>query len=295
MSTGKPAPTSRFVTSQRLRLHVTDWGNPDAPPLLLVHGGRDHGRSWDWVAQALRPDFHVLAPDLRGHGESDWAVGSSYGIAELVHDLDRLVRQEGLAPVTIVAHSLGGAASLLYAGLFPEAVRRMVVVEGTWQLDPAFTTRSRKPVEERMRGWMDQLRELETRQPRAYRTLDEAVERMQRENPHLSPEQARHLTEHGVRRREDGTYTWKFDHHIRAIAPNRFADEEVASLWSRIACPVLLVHGGASAHGDPAALGLLAHFQDARAVTIEGAGHWPHHDRLEEFLTVVRPFLGEAP
>src|SRR5258708_24471217 len=46
------------------------WGNPDAPPLLLIHGGRDHCRCWDWVAEDLRGDYRVLAPDLRGHGDS---------------------------------------------------------------------------------------------------------------------------------------------------------------------------------------------------------------------------------
>ena len=67
-------PTSHFYVSQRLRLHYVDWGNETAPPLLLVHGGRDHCRNWDWVAQRLRDRYHVIAPDLRGHGDSAWAV-----------------------------------------------------------------------------------------------------------------------------------------------------------------------------------------------------------------------------
>ncbi|MGA3002432.1 MAG: alpha/beta fold hydrolase, partial [Acetobacteraceae bacterium] len=66
-------PTSRIYFSQRLRLHYVDWGNPDAPPLLLVHGGRDHCRNWDWVATALQDEYHVIAPDLRGHGDSQWS------------------------------------------------------------------------------------------------------------------------------------------------------------------------------------------------------------------------------
>ena len=68
-------PTSRFYYSQGLRLHYVDWGNPEAPPLLLVHGGRDHCRNWDWVARELSRDYHVIAPDLRGHGDSQWMVG----------------------------------------------------------------------------------------------------------------------------------------------------------------------------------------------------------------------------
>ena len=77
-------PTSQVYFSQRLRLHYVDWGNPSAPPLLLIHGGRDHCRSWDWVAEVLRDQYHVIALDLRGHGDSGWATGSSYPLAEFV-------------------------------------------------------------------------------------------------------------------------------------------------------------------------------------------------------------------
>ena len=62
-------PTSRVFFSQRLRLHYVDWGNPSAPPLVLLHGGRDHCRNWDWVAERLRSEWHIIAPDLRGHGD----------------------------------------------------------------------------------------------------------------------------------------------------------------------------------------------------------------------------------
>ena len=68
-------PTSHTYFSQRLRLHYTDWGNPDAPPMILIHGGRDHCRNWDWVAEHFRHDYHIIAPDLRGHGDSEWMIG----------------------------------------------------------------------------------------------------------------------------------------------------------------------------------------------------------------------------
>ena len=85
-------PESRFHTSQGLRLHYADWGNETAPPLILIHGGRDHCRSWDAMARALQPHFHVVAPDLRGHGESDWMTGGSYALIEHVYDLKRLIQ-----------------------------------------------------------------------------------------------------------------------------------------------------------------------------------------------------------
>jgi pimeloyl-ACP methyl ester carboxylesterase len=92
MDTATDAPQSCYYHSQGLRLHYTDWGNPTAPPLLLVHGGLDHSRSWDHLARALRRNFHVVAPDLRGHGESEWATGTSYSLADHVYDLRGLVQ-----------------------------------------------------------------------------------------------------------------------------------------------------------------------------------------------------------
>jgi len=84
-------PASRSYFSQRLRLHYVDWGNTEAPPLVLVHGGRDHCRNWDWVARALSKDWHVIAPDLRGHGDSEWVADGNYTMAAYVYDLAQLI------------------------------------------------------------------------------------------------------------------------------------------------------------------------------------------------------------
>jgi pimeloyl-ACP methyl ester carboxylesterase len=130
MDVATDAPQSRYYHSQGLRLHFTDWGNPQGPPLLLVHGGLDHSRSWDHLARALRRNFHVVAPDLRGHGDSEWATGSSYSLADHVYDLTGLVKAAGFENVSIVGHSMGGMVSLAYAGVFPEKVSRLVVLDG---------------------------------------------------------------------------------------------------------------------------------------------------------------------
>ena len=101
-------PTSQSFISQRLRLNYVDWGNPDAPPLILVHGGRDHCRNWDWVAEDLRRDYHIIAPDLRGHGDSAWSTSGDYSLNAFVYDLAR-----GLgAP--------GGTANVVAPGFVPD-------------------------------------------------------------------------------------------------------------------------------------------------------------------------------
>src|SRR5207244_9282227 len=119
---------SHYFYSQRLKLHYVDWGNADKPPLLLVHGGRDHCRSWDWAAADLRRDFHVIAPDLRGHGDSAWAVGSAYSMIDYVLDVAALLKALDLFPITVIAHSLGASVALQYAGVYPEDVARLVAI-----------------------------------------------------------------------------------------------------------------------------------------------------------------------
>lgn len=286
-------PTSHTYYSQRLRLHYLDWGNAAAPPLLLLHGSRDHAHSWDWTARRLRDRYHVIAPDFRGHGDSQWALGASYSPAEYVCDIAQLVDQQRLAPVRIVAHSLGGIVSLRFAGAYPELVEKLVVVDGTGDIAMnAMNAGGRPPAPERLRAWVDNQRSFASRHPRRYATLEEALERLHGANPHLSAEQARHLTIHGVNQNEDGTYSWKFDNYANAGFQLDLPLEEVTALWRNITCPVLFMTGVESWHVaslDEEAL--LANFRDARHVFVDGAGHWVHHDQLDRFIELVEEFL----
>jgi pimeloyl-ACP methyl ester carboxylesterase len=286
-------PTSSFYVSQRLRLHFVDWGNEQAPPLVLIHGGRDHARSWDAIARALRRDFHVLVPDLRGHGDSAHAVGGNYTMAELVLDVAQLLDALQVSPVAMVGHSLGGAVALQYAGTYPERIRKLVAIEG---LGPAPQMRERMlavPAHERLRTWIEQMRALAGRVPRRYASIDDAVKRMREENAHLSPDLALHLTRHGVARNEDGSFSWKFDNAIRSPSPSRPDFDGLEALWANIACPVLLVRGTESWASDPEQDGRIRAFRAARLENVEGAGHWVHHDRPERFLEKLETFLAE--
>jgi pimeloyl-ACP methyl ester carboxylesterase len=282
-------PTSHYFYSQRLKLHYVDWGNPDRPPLLLLHGGRDHCRSWDWVAADLRRSFHIFAPDLRGHGDSAWAVGSTYSMIDYVLDVAALLKTLDRFPIAIIAHSLGASVALQYAGIYPDRVSRLVAIEGLGP-PPGFS----KPTSAaaRMLQWVREMQALARRNPRPYATLEDAVSRMQAANPHLSAEQARHLTVSGVIRHEDGTYSWKFDNFVRAVSPYLFNLDDAREIWGHITCPVLLVRGRESWAPDPEADGRARAFRDARVMNLDGAGHWVHHDRLDVFLRGVRGFLG---
>ena len=284
-------PTSQSFISQRLRLNYVDWGNPDAPPLVLVHGGRDHCRNWDWVAEDLRRDYHIIAPDLRGHGDSAWSTSGDYSMNAFVYDLAQLIHQQRLAPCRIVAHSLGGSISLRYAGVYPESVSKLVAIEGLGPSPAQLAERAVRGPVERMRSWVADTRKLAARIPRRYATLEDAFHRMQAENSHLTEEQARYLTLHGAMQNEDGTYSWKFDNYVRSFSPADFTGEEMQELWGNISCPILFVNGKESWASNPETDGRMQYFKDARVVEFESAGHWVHHDRLEAFLETVRAFL----
>jgi pimeloyl-ACP methyl ester carboxylesterase len=285
-------PTSHTYFSQRLRLHYVDWGNESAPHLLLIHGGRDHCRNWDWVAERMAGRYHIIAPDLRGHGDSAWAEGANYSEINYICDIAQLVLQKKMMPVTIIAHSLGGSIALLYSGLFPETVKKVVVIEGLGP-SPQMLERMREaPIEQRVRTWITTRREAAGRVPRKYATLEEAVARMKEENKRLSDEQALHLTTQGAVQNEDGTFSWKFDNYVRlGGGPGGLSIEDQRHIWSCIDCPVLLMRGTQSWASDPVIDGRIKHFRNAQLVNVDGAGHWVHHDRLDEFMRHVDLFL----
>ncbi len=284
-------PISNSFISQRLRLNYVDWGNPDAPPLILQHGGRDHCRSWDWVADELRHDWHVIAPDLRGHGDSAWSPEGNYETTAFVYDLAQLIHQLDLAPVTIVAHSLGGNISTRYTGLYPENVRKLVLIEGLGVSPAIQAERDALGVPQRFRNWIDDKRNAAGRIPKRYPSLEAALDRMKAENTYLTDAQARHLTIHGISRNEDGTWTWKFDNYLNVWGALDVPPEELYKIWGAITCPILMFYGADSFASNPVKDGRIQHFQNATVQEFEKAGHWLHHDQFDRFMTEVKAFL----
>jgi pimeloyl-ACP methyl ester carboxylesterase len=183
--------------------------------------------------------------------------------------------------------------SLHYTGLYPQNVRKLVAIEGLGPSPELEARLEAPPAFERYATWIKSQQEIARRHPRRYASLDEAAARMREENEFLSAEQAHHLTVHGVARNEDGTFSWKFDPYVRGFAPVRFRGEDIRSLWSRIACPTLLVRGAESWAGDPVRDGRMSAFRNARLVNVPRAGHWVHHDQLDVFLREVQTFLAE--
>jgi len=284
-------PTSQTFISQRLRLNYEDWGNENKPPLILVHGGRDHARSWDWTAEVLRDDYHVVAMDHRGHGDSDWVSDGNYRSNDMVYDLAQLIHQLNVGPVTIVSHSMGGNVALRYAGVFPDMVKKIVAIEGLG-LSPEHQAQMRSTrYPQRFAEWIKKKRSASGRIPRKYETIEAALARMIEENSYLTQEQARHLTVHGINRNEDGSYSWKFDPHLNVWGVEDIADEFIHEIWASITAPTLLLYGENSWASNPEKDGRIEHFQNAEVIQFENAGHWLHHDQFERFINVLRDFI----
>ncbi len=281
-------PISHYFYSHRLKLQFWDWGKEGKPTLLLVHGGMDHARNWDWVARSLREHFHVYALDLRGHGNSQQAPGAMYSLPEHVLDLSALADIINDFPIYLIGHSLGGAIAIHYTGIYPERVKKLVAIEG---LGLPLGKRLQRPASERLREWIEGVRKSEKLQGKSYPNLDTAIARMKEANPHLADDVAEHLTRHGTNWNSDGSLTWKFDNYVRNFPPIGAKREDLEEILGNIICPTLLFWGKESWMSNPEDDGLAQAIKNYQLVGVEKAGHWLHHDQLEIFLHETAKFL----
>lgn len=279
-------------SSQRLTLSYCEWGAANAPPLVLVHGGRDQKRSWDRVAGDLSKTYRVIAFDLRGHGQSDWVSDGDYGVMDHVFDLSNLVETLQLSRFTLVGHSLGGNIALRYAGLYPEQIEKLVSIEGLGPSPRMLEERQAQPVTDRLTQWIEQRRKISDRAPRVMENLAAAEARMKAAFTHLPVDLIRHLTETGVKQNADGTVSWAYDPAGMGRSPSDIPHDDFVHLWTKITCPTWLVYGANSWASNPAEDGRVAPFQNAEVSLLADAGHWLHHDQFEAFMTALHAFLG---
>jgi pimeloyl-ACP methyl ester carboxylesterase len=279
-------PRGRFVSANRLRHHLLEWGRGDGPLVLLLHGFLEHARAWDWVAPLLAvAGYRVVALDWRGHGDSDWVgKGGYYHFADYAADLAFLVRELG-GRAALVGHSMGASAALLYAGTEPERVSALVAVDA---LGPPDTSPDTAP--DRFAAWIGDLTRVGRRATNG-RSTTEAVRRLRERFPRFSPEVARHMAVHGTRKRA-GRQVWKFDPLHQTSTPQPYYVAQARAFWRRITCPVLYVEGGESMlRLDPADTAERLDLLRARRVTIAGSGHHPHLECPDAFARVVTDFL----
>lgn len=238
--------TGRFEPIRSLRLHVRCWGDaslatPERPPLVLTHGWMDMGASFQFVVDALQQlegaCRWVLAPDWRGFGLSQAPLGDSYWFPDYVADLDALLeRLWPQGPVDLLGHSMGGNVVMLYAGLRPQRVRRLVNLEGFGM--PA-TRPEQAP--RRLVQWLDELKTPQRLRP--YASLDEVAQRLMANDAQLTPDKAAWLAPHWGRPAAGGGFELQADPAHKGVNPVLYRVDEVLETWKLITAPLLWVEG----------------------------------------------------
>ena len=285
------APRHSFIDAQGLRIHCLEWGHSDGEPLILVHGYLDLADSWRAFVAALetgQPNLRVIAPDCRGHGDSGWiGAGGYYHFPDYVFDLDCVVRAHSLDSFTLIGHSMGGTISLLYAGTFPERVRKLVLIEG---IGPVGMTFSDAPL--KMEKWITELHERGRRHFREYTSLAAGASQLRQTNPRLSENTALEIARAAMKQNDRGKWIWKFDPLHRTTAPQPFYTAQALEFLRRLQCPVLLIDGEQSRQtrrtDKQERYEAIANHQ---RVTINGAGHMVHQDNPDQLADVVRDFI----
>ena len=286
------APRHTIVDSQGLPIHCLEWGDSAGEPLMLVHGYLDLAESWRAFVAALairQSNLWVIAPDCRGHGDSGWiGAGGYYHFSDYVFDLDCIVQAHRIDSFTLIGHSMGGTISLLYAGTFPERVKKLVLIEG---IGPVGMTFSDAPL--RMEKWISELHERGRRHFREYTSLAAGASQLRQTNPRLSENTALEIARAAMKQNDRGKWIWKFDPLHRTAAPQPFYTAQALEFLRRIQCPVLLIDGEESRQtrrtDKQERYDAIAHHQ---RITISRAGHMVHQDNPEQLADVVGDFIG---
>lgn len=285
-------PRDRTIDVRGLKIHYLEWGERAAEPLVLVHGFLDHAQSWQTFVAALEKKsskpMWIIAPDCRGHGDSGWVgAGGYYHFPDYLRDLECLLESLDVEKISLIGHSMGGTISFLYAGTFPEKVRKLVLVEGIGPIAMRFVD-----APPRMERWLAELKGLRQRKIVEYATLEEAAKRLRRKNPRLKPELALELARSGMKHIESGKWVWKFDPLHRTVAPQPFYSGQAVEFFRRIQCPVLIVDGAMSRQAPrPDVEERMSAIADRSHTEIEDAGHMIHHDNPEGLAQAVAAFL----
>jgi len=285
-------PVARRFSSQGLELHYLDWGNQNAPPLILVHGMWDHARSWDWVARALCKDWRIIVPDLRGHGDSGWSPDGAYLSPYYLMDFVDLVDSLGFEQCSIIAHSFGGNPAARFAALYPDRVLQLVLVDAMGPDKTVLAHWAQEGPLKRTREWIGKKRKNE-KASRYFESVKEVAARLQKNNQSLTLDKALHIATHGVSLHSQG-YSWKYDPDIGNFLPEEFAID-LSHYWQAITAPTLLCWGPKGWTTNPGTDGRAEFFRTVEIRIFEESGHWIHHDQTREFIAVLKDFLSLSP
>ena len=273
-------PADRFVDANGLRFHYLEWGDPANPSVLMLHGASQQGHSWDFISLPLSPDYHVLALDQRGHGDSDWAPDGDYSLDAMQGDLDAVIPALGLDGFHLMGHSMGGRNSFVWASRHPGTLRSLTIVD----TGPESVRRGRQRIQ--------RFREL----PDNLDTLEEFADRIQ-EYTGRTREQVLGALKYSIRQGADGKWTWKYDRLMRQSGreDNNWTPEQLWECYRRIDCPTLVTRGDRSDIFAAETMERMGReIADCSTITIANAGHLVQGDNPVDFLAAASAHLDRA-
>ena len=281
---------SEFHDIRGLRHHVRLWGDSGSPKLFLLHGWMDVSASFQFLVDAFKQDWLVIAPDWRGFGLSDW-TREGYWFQDYYADLDALLDiYSPDAPANVVGHSMGGNVACTYTGIRPQRVRRLISLEG-------FGAGRSKPemAPARYERWLNALKDPPAFRP--YASFEAVAERLRKNNPRLTEDKSHFLAQHWARQTENGEIVLRFDPRHKIVNPVMNQVDQLIACWRRITCPALWVMTNEIdmrnwRKDSPEQLNERKHaFRNLSEILLEDSGHMMHHDQPEKLAAIIETFL----
>lgn len=282
--------SKRIELETGLGYHYLEWDNAASTrTLVLLHGFLDFSGGWQATVNAgLYKDFHIVAPDMRGHGDSDRiGAGGYYHFFDYVADLRSFIGQVGRQRVSLVGHSMGGSIAGYYAGSFPDELEALVLMEGLGPPD------DHTPPPDRVKQWVRHWKLAAARAPHMYKDIAEAAAKLRSRDKRLGEELALDLATWGTRELASGGRVFKHDPLHLSLGPIGFTTATAESFWKRITCPILLIDGAESVlnHTPEERARRRAFLKDPQLDVIEGAGHMMQRHQPAEVSRILCKFL----
>jgi pimeloyl-ACP methyl ester carboxylesterase len=276
-------PKRKEASVNGIRMTYWDWES-SGPTILLLHNSSGFGRIWDWLARALHPDFRVVAPDLRGHGDTDKPAGG-YADEDHAADIEDLIRQLGLDWLIVGGYSLGSRVGMIYAAKHPGQVQYLLLVGGPpyapLVADAAESQRVKLKAEEMRTS------------PRRFASLAEAKERLRNTRPYLSDAALDHILTYNTNRGAAGGVEWKYD-PVSVAAGLAHITDDLNAYVKRLECPVFIARAEGSRELTPERVPRIEPlFPLGQWVTIEGAQVLIQLEQPVALANAIRSFVWE--
>lgn len=269
------APADRIISVNGLAIHYLEWGAPDKPPLVLLHGIARVAHSFDHLAPHFAEKYRVIAIDMRGHGDSAWDAQGSYMVEDYTKDVAAIVRALKLKNLVLWGNSTGGRVVQMIAGQSPELVRAVIVEDVGPERPREVSNRRADRMAKEADGWA---------------SFDDLYAQAQKENPRTPEAILKPVVQHASKQRGDGRIVWKRDPAIL----NGFVPTELWATVRKIKAPLIYVLGGAS-NIVPAQtqMDIRRELKQAEIVMMPGLGHYPSDEKPQEFVAIVERFLAD--